>query len=251
MKLLLISAVLFLSGTVIFFALRSQTKEVVSPVTQLPPAPVTAPAPKPEIPKPKPAAVKLPLDVPFTSQAPFAQWQDPRQQDACEEAAVLMAMKWVRDEPIASPTAARAEILALSHFQEDKYGQYHDTSTTDTVKRLINDYYKYPNATVQPVEKVQDIIAELEKGHLIITPMNGQALKNPHFTQPGPERHNIVIKGFDPKTLEFITNDPGIREGENYRYPQDVFFAAIRDYPTGDHVPITSIEKNMIVVSKL
>lgn len=251
MKLLLTTAVFFFFGAAIFFALRPQTKEVVNPVTQSAPAPTSTPAPTPvpEAPNPKPV-VKLPLNVPFTVQAPFAQWSDPRQQDACEEAAVLMAMKWVKSEKIGSPAAALAEILAMSHWQEDKYGDYHDTSATDTVKRLFNDYYGYTKAEVKPVTAPGDISHELEQGHLVITPMNGQALNNPHFTQPGPERHNIVVIGFDQKTDEFITNDPGIREGKNYRYPQDVFFNAIRDYPTGNHVPIKSAEKRMIVVTK-
>lgn len=159
-----------------------------------------------------------------------------------------MAMKWVNSEPITSKQAALDEILKLSKFQEEKYGEFRDTSAADTVLRLFNDHYHYQNVTVKPVNSPNDIISELENGNLVITPMNGRALNNPHFTPPGPERHNIVVIGFDEN--EFITNDPGIKEGKNYHYPQDLFFAAIRDYPTGNHVPILSINKNIIVVTK-
>ena len=35
-------------------------------------------------------------DVPFTSQAPLAEWDDPLQQDGCEEASSLMAASWAK-----------------------------------------------------------------------------------------------------------------------------------------------------------
>jgi hypothetical protein len=60
----------------------------------------------------------------------------------------------------------------------------------------------------------------------------------------------IVIRGFDPATKELITNDPGTKRGELYRYDIDLFYQAIRDYPTGYHETIDQIEKNMIVISK-
>lgn len=198
----------------------------------------------------KPSLPSLPLRVPFTPQAPFAQWDDPRQQDACEEAAILMAMKWAKGEKIENREAARAEILGLVKFQQEKYTEFRDTSAKDTLKRLVNDYYQYSKSGIKPVSTADDIIAELELGNLVITPMNGRKLKNPFFTPPGPERHMIVVKGFDQKTKEFVTNDPGIAQGESYRYPQDVFVAAIGDFPTGYHVPIASRGKKMIVVRK-
>lgn len=236
----------FILGTTYFFLTKPQIEKIIitSPVSTVP---VATPAAKSKFTSPKPREGG-PLNVPFTSQAPFGDWKDPRQQDGCEEAAVLMAMKWVKSELIISKQAALDEILLLSKFQEEKYGNYHDTSAVDTVKRLFNDYYSYYNVEVKTISSPTEIISELELGNLIITPMNGQALKNPHFTQPGPQRHNIVVKGFDKETREFITNDPGIRQGENYRYPKDLFFTAIRDYPTGNHVPITEIKKVMIVI---
>jgi len=80
--------------------------------------------------------------------------------------------------------------------------------------------------------------------------MNGQALGNPNFTPPGPEYHFLLIRGYNPSTDTFITNDPGTRNGELYKYSSDTLFNAIRDYPTGDHLPITSTRKAMIVILK-
>ena len=60
----------------------------------------------------------------------------------------------------------------------------------------------------------------------------------------------IVVRGYDPVTKEFITNDPETRNGKLYKYKSDVLYEAIRDYPTGYHELITHIDKNMIVVWK-
>ena len=60
----------------------------------------------------------------------------------------------------------------------------------------------------------------------------------------------IVIRGYDAKTKEFITNDPGTRQGENYRYKSDVLINALRDYPTGNHLPIEAERKAMIIIKK-
>lgn len=227
----------------------SRPNAPVPPVIPIVPLATTTTTIPPEVPR-QPAAQSVLLDVPFTAQAPFAQWSDPRQQDACEEAVSLMAVKWAKSEKIAGREEARAEILAITQFEQEKYNGERDTSAQDTAKRIINDYYQYPQAQVLTVNSAQDLIDQLRLGHLVIVPANGRALGNPYFTQPGPERHMLVIKGFNLKTSEFITNDPGVRQGENYRYPINVLFNAIRDYPTGSHVPITTIEKKMIVVSK-
>lgn len=190
------------------------------------------------------------LEVPFTAQSPFAEWKDPHQQDACEEASVMMAMHWVNGKKIDSKQAAKDELLAISYYQEKTYGEYRDTSTEDTAKRILEDYYKYTNYEIKDVTSADDIVRELENGNLIIIAVNGQTLGNKNFTQPGPERHMLVVKGYDYKRSQFITNEPGVRQGENWKYGRDVLFNSIRDYVTGYHVPIPETDKVMIVVKK-
>lgn len=190
-------------------------------------------------------------DVPFTVQAPFSQWSDPRFQDACEEAVSLMAMKWVLGTSFLSKADANDEIIKIIDWQIEKYGSYHDTGAADTAKRIFNEYFNYHNVSVKENITTLDIIDDLQKGNLVIAPANGQGLKNPFFTQPGPERHMVLIIGYDAKTSEFITNDPGVSQGKNYRYPTDVLISAIRDYPSGDHLPIEPVSKKGIIVKKL
>ncbi len=188
-------------------------------------------------------------NVPFAPQAPFVEWKDPRFQDGCEEAAALLAVYWARGLTL-DKTKAKEEILAESLYQSEKYQEFRDTSLADTADRLILGYFKFDKFEVRNNISLEDIKTEISKGNLVIVPTNGQALHNPHFTPPGPERHNIVVRGFDDTTGEIITNDPGIKEGELYRYPEGIFYNAIRDYPTGYHLPINEVKKVMIVIRK-
>jgi hypothetical protein len=161
-----------------------------------------------------------------------------------------MAVSWVRSQPISSQQQALDELLAISRWQQENYQTARDTSARDTAERIFRGYFNHQSVQTQTISHPDEIIQALMTGALVITPMNGQIIGNPYYTQPGPERHMIVIRGYDPQTQEFITNDPGTRRGEGYRYDQWVFWQAIRDYPTGDHEPITEINRSMIVVAK-
>ncbi len=187
--------------------------------------------------------------VPFTTQAPFGNWQDQRQQDGCEEASALMAVKWAKNESL-SQQKSLDEILAASDYLLEKYGEYRDVSSEDTVNWILKDYFSYDKAAVKYNIEIKDIIYELGQGNLLIAPMNGQIMHNPYFTSPGPPRHMIVIRGYNEEKDVFITHDPGTRYGENYEYDSQILFGAIRDYPTGYHELIEKIEKNVIVVWK-
>ncbi len=196
---------------------------------------------------PKTTSVKL--QVPFTHQAPFGDWDDKRQQDGCEEASSLMAIKWAQSEELTKEEALE-KITEISDWLLEKYKEYRDISSANTIDWIIKDYFNYPKAALKMDVTVNDIIYELEQGNLIITPMNGQIMHNPYYTLPGPPRHMVVIIGYDADREIFITNDPGTRNGKNYEYDAKLLFDAIRDYPTGYHEIINSIEKNMIVAWK-
>jgi len=192
---------------------------------------------------------KILLKVPFTSQAPFGNWNDQRQQDGCEEASSLMAFYWAKNKSLTKEEALK-EILAISDYLAEKYGEYRDISSADTIEWIFKDYLDYQNVIIKKNISPENIIEELKKGNLIITPMNGQIMHNDYYTPPGPPRHMIVIKGYDSEKKVFITNDPGTKNGESFPYDVDVLFDAIRDYPTGHHETIKTIEKNMLIISR-
>ncbi len=189
------------------------------------------------------------MDVPFAVQAPYGNWTDQRQEDGCEEASALMAVSWAREKNLTKDIVLK-EVTGISDFLLEKYGEYRDISTQDIIDWIFKDYFQYDQVTLRYNITIDDIIQELERGNLIITPMNGQLLGNPNFKAPGPPRHMIVIRGYDYATEEFITNDPGTKNGELYRYNTSVIYKAIRDYPTGYHENIDEVKKNMIVVNK-
>lgn len=187
------------------------------------------------------------MDVPFTSQAPNYDWKDSRLQDGCEEAAVLMAYYWSQNKQLTSHTALN-ELFSMSEYQTSNYGEYRDTSLKDTANRLLKGYFSYENFKLTSNAKLDQIIKVLYEKHLVVLPMNGKLLHNPNYTGEGPDRHMLLLIGYDPETKEFITNDAGTWKGKSYRYSQEVIYSAIRDYSTGYHIPITEIHKNMLEI---
>lgn len=189
------------------------------------------------------------LDVPFTAQAPFGNWKDMRQETGCEEASALMAVRWAKGEELTLAEAEK-EIIAISDFQLAKYGYFEDTSIQDTASRILSGYFRYENYEVRTGISALDIIAELGNGNIVITALAGQKLENPFYMPPGPVSHMMVVIGYDAVAKEFITNDPGTRRGEKFRYPENIFGGALRDYPSGNHEPITENKTAMIVIRK-
>ncbi len=188
-------------------------------------------------------------NVPFTSQAPLANWEDQRQQDGCEEASVLMAISWALNEKL-SPKAALSEILAASDYTQSMYGEYRDTGLEDVLNWLIKDHFNYSKAEIKTNVTIDSLISALENDQIIIMPANGQSLKNPNFKAPGPLNHMLLIRGYDPNKKVFITNDPGTRNGNLYEYPEDVLYSALRTYPTGYKEENLNSQKDVIIFQR-
>lgn len=196
--------------------------------------------------QPRAAALppKVELKVPFLCQAPFADWRQPWQ-DACEEAAIVMAMHWVKGDPVSRESGNR-EILSLIDFQVKKYGGHFEL-TAEQAAKLIEDYYGYNRAEVIYDVSIENIKKELAKGNLVIAPMAGRLLGNPFYTPPGPAYHYMLFIGYDDKRGEFITNDAGTKRGKGYRYKYAVAYNAIHNW-TGDKKTISEGRKAMIVI---
>lgn len=188
-------------------------------------------------------------DVPFVTQAPEAQWEDTRFQDACEEASILMAYQWVGGDRELSKKDATAALEEIFKAEIPLYGKdVIDTSAEDT-KKLMEEFFGHKVAVENDIT-MEQMIYHLAEGALLIIPTDGTKLKNPYFSGDGPERHMLVVTGYDQKKEEFIVNDPGTRRGKNFRYKMDVLYGAVRDYETGIKKPIDGIKKNMIIVTK-
>lgn len=185
--------------------------------------------------------VSVNLAVPFTSQAPHANW-DPPYQEACEEAAALMAHMFVVKKKFVSTNDRDTRIRNLITFQEKQYGLYKDTTAEQTA-RLIRDRWGHSVDIVKD-PTVTRIKEELAKGHPVIIPAAGRQLGNPNFTQPGPLYHMLVIRGYRSDG-KFITNDPGTRKGKNYVYSATTLMNAMHDWNGGK---VSTGKKVMLVI---
>jgi len=197
------------------------------------------------IPVVKVASQSVLQEVPFTSQAPTGKWGDLVFQDGCEEASMMMAMAWAKGMKL---SLEEVVIQNITQFETKKFGSFTaDTSAEDTAQ-IMREYFAYDNISIARDVSIDDIRKFLDDGALVMAPMNGQALHNPHFTQPGPLHHMLVIIGYDAQTGEFITNDPGTKEGKGYRYSEEMLYRALRDYSTGNKALIAEGNKKTIIV---
>lgn len=195
---------------------------------------------------------KIQQEVPFIVQAPFGNWKNPDFQNACEEASMIMAIGWAEGEKTISPAEAQKRILAIIDFENKTFGYSTGTNAFD-MEKVFQQYFKHKNISVKEDITVEELKAEIQKGNLVIVPAFGRALKNPNFTSPGPVAHMLVIIGYDQITQEFITNDPGTRNGAGYRYDEKLLFDSIWSYPSGKSDPplpvVDKMKKIMISIS--
>ncbi len=162
-------------------------------------------------------------NVPFTSQAPFGNW-DPPYDEACEEASMLMVARFIENKGITSDQADQV-ITDLAKWESDN-GYTIDITAEETVD-VFKQYFGY-NSKVSTDTSIARIKKELAQDNLIIIPAAGRMLGNPYFSGAGPVYHMLVITGYTDTT--FITNDPGTRRGDGYEYDQNVIINAIHDW---------------------
>jgi hypothetical protein len=188
--------------------------------------------------------------IPFTSQAPYANW-DRLHDEACEETSIIMAYYYTKKEKSLSPEKAESEIQSMVKFQIEYFGSHKDLNVEEMLN-LTEEFYQekfYSKSFTNKEEGLNYLKENLAQGNIFIIPAAGRELKNPYFKAPGPLYHALVIKGFDEITQEFITNDPGTRQGENYRYSYDIIWNSIHNFP-GKKEDILKGEKKVILVEK-
>lgn len=171
------------------------------------------------------------LSVPFTVQAPHANWEDPYG-DFCEEASVFMAANYIKHLTISGPNYADREMLKIKAFEEERFG-YHKDTTAEETATILREFYKIEKVKVVYDPSENDIKKALSEKKAVIIPAAGRQLGNPYFRPPGPLYHMLVIKGYT-KDGDFITNDPGTKRGENFIYSPSIIMNAIHDWNGGD-----------------
>lgn len=187
-----------------------------------------------------PVSVEIP--VPFTPQAPFADWSATFN-EACEEASLIMVEYFLRDKAL-TQNLANAEIIALVDW-ETQNGYAVDVST-DELATIARTHFGRKAVTYKDEEvTIENIQRLLAGGHPVIIPAAGKELGNPYFRGDGPPYHMLVITGYDKEG--FIVHDPGTRRGENFRYSFDTVINSIHDW-TGSKDTVPSGPKAIVVI---
>lgn len=238
--LLVIVSFLVLGGVFIFLkesnylVIPQSQKEILEVnVTnnQIPKVTEEAPARKEQV---LPARFKL--KVPFTSQAPFAIWDDDHN-NACEEAAILMVQYFYsksqnNSESVSlTPETADREILRMIEYQKKNWKGHYDLESKEVAK-LAEEFYGYKNAKVKYNISLEDIKREIVAGHPVILPCAGRELGNPYYRRPGPLYHMLVAIGYQKD--EIIVNDPGTKRGKDFRYKNKILLDALHEWNGGD-----------------
>ncbi len=173
----------------------------------------------------EPVASSINLAVPFSSQAPTANWAQPFQ-DACEEASFLMVEYYYQDKELPGKQEVEKILTEMVVWQEQNWGGHENLSVAkvaDLALAMFN----------QKVEVVRDLTPNkirkyLQAGRPVIVPADGKKLDNPNFTNGGPAYHMLVIKGYIGD--KFITNDPGTRKGADFIYSEDNLMYSIANW---------------------
>ncbi len=169
---------------------------------------------------------ELELTVPFISQAPLGDWKAPWAEYG-EEAVILMVQK--AGEELGSARSTSTELLNLDKWITSRYGFTPKLSAQQTLEVITDNVGK--EAFLSQELSESSLKAFLDQGNLIILPVNGRTLENPHYTKPGPEHHMLLITGYNENG--FVTHDPGTAYGKNFEYNTKTLIASIQDLDGG------------------
>lgn len=184
-----------------------------------------------DIPLEQSLPAEMNLDVPYTVQAPHANW-DADHGEFCEEASVLMVARYFLDQSIPDADNAEAALQDIKQWEVDNLGFHKDTTAEETT-RILKEKFGLKDVSTIVNPTVANIKAEVAAGNPVIIPAAGRLLGNPFYRQPGPLYHMLVVKGYT-KDGRFITNDPGTKRGADYVYDAKVLMNAIHDWNDGD-----------------
>ena len=173
-----------------------------------------------------PLPEKVIQQVPFTTQAPFGAWDG---NENCEEASVIMAYHFFRNETELTPETVDAEIKNLIAWEDQNFGHNKDSGASETSKMA---QYNYPLQT-QIINNFtsRDIKAAIAKHQLVLLPVNAQFLEPANYDDRHPTYHMVVVHSYDRG--QFLVHDPGTSRGANNSYSYTQLQAATADWEFG------------------
>jgi len=191
-------------------------------------------------PSPLPTSPSLPksylIKTTFVPQAPEKNWDQPWQ-DACEEAALLTAIYYLKDQ---SPAVSQIknDILALIDYQT-QMGWPKDINLSQ-MSQIANDYFQI-NSKIIINPTIEEIKYYISQNKPVLVPANGKVLfrENKYFKDEGPYYHNITILGYNDAKKQFTVHDVGTQHGAYFTYSYQTLMESIHDLPSsGDKYDI-------------
>ncbi|MBU1177699.1 C39 family peptidase [Patescibacteria group bacterium] len=199
--------------------------------------------------EPEPIPASHQLTAAFIPQAPFHDWSEPWQ-NACEEAALLVAHHYIQGDKTVPPAQVKQEIQAMLNWQDKYYGTHKDLVAAE-VAEMAREYLGYEDVEVAYDITIEDIKREVTADNPVIIPAAGRTLNNPNYTAPGPVYHMLTAIGYTESTI--ITNDPGTRKGAGFTFTYDNFYNSIHDFVAGANAKPALMgegRRAMVVVNK-
>jgi len=185
-------------------------------------------------------------NLPFHPQAPLTtdeNWSI--HEESCEEAALLLN-HYITNNIAFDPDKMNVDIIAMNDFQkthgiaEDKYSERYKkyflkdlTNPYEMYSLLGMDYLGYTNTTILMVRKptIENIQAFVANNHVLTVPMKYTKDLRNKFIRTEKTFHIINIVGYTND--EFITLDPGTKNGRYLAYPKQKLYESIQQ--NGDY----------------
>ncbi len=162
--------------------------------------------------------------VSFTSQAPYGVWDRPWS-DYAEEACILMAQKWATGLELGTADDVADELLGIGEWEGEQFGTSKNTDILQNL-RILKEYFGLQAELSYDLSR-ETLLAALDEGKILLLPVNGQTLDNPHYGEPGPEHHMILVYAYEGDT--FLANDPGTVKGKATSYGIEKILESIQD----------------------
>lgn len=171
------------------------------------------------------------LKMPFSSQAPEGNWNEPWYND-CEEVSIAMVDSFYNNR-ILTPVIAKQEILKIFEIKEKVFGPSLEEDSDQNVNFINNYLNSNWKARIAENPTIEEMKTEIDNGHPIILPVDGRVLDNRYFTTT--HYHVFVISGYDDDKGVFVAQEPGTYRGHDYQYSYEIIEEAMHDYNSTDN----------------
>jgi hypothetical protein len=185
---------------------------------------------------------KVSLSIPFTVQAPIANWDHNKD---CEEASLTMVNAYLdgQTQELVPTADAVKSIGQLKAWENANIGYNKDTGASETTLmaegafglrvRQITDY------------SANDLKRALSQNHPVLLLIDAKKLGNPKY--PQTFYHVFVVRGYDGDN--FIVHDPGTESGNSNVYSFETLKNAAADW---NHITqkMDSTHKVALIISK-